>query len=322
MITTVQNVTKHSDLSQHIAISKVVELNFLSDAFNHMLQKFHGIITDASQVSVMTLNAAEKMSQISEQSNLQLHEQQQQVDSVSQSMDEMTHSVSQVTEIIEQAVTIAEDTHQSAEQGFSIVKQSIEKINQVSMAVQNASQATDKVANSVENISSIIDVIKGIAEQTNLLALNAAIEAARAGEQGRGFAVVADEVRALANKTQESTDKIQTMINDLQAASQLVMTEMAKGNERVEETIEQANEAGTSLGHITHSVDEMFAMNKKVAIASDQQLKLAENIRKTLDEIKLNSQKNSDNAEQAAGLGQTLENSSETLETIVGQFKL
>jgi methyl-accepting chemotaxis protein len=287
-----------------------------------MMEKFQGIIADAGNVSVSTTEAAVKMAGISEQGSIHLQEQQQQIDVVNQAMKEMTEAVGHVTENINQAVVVAKDTHESAEQGYTVVKQSIDKINLVSSAVESASQATGKVASSVENISSIIDVIKGIAEQTNLLALNAAIEAARAGEQGRGFAVVADEVRTLANQTQESTDKIQEMIDELQSASQAVITQMEQGNSRVEETIGQANKAEKSLEHISDAVNDLFSMNKKIAEASERQLNLAETIKSSLEEISNTSNKNNNNAEQAAVLGQSLEQSSEKLGNIVGQFKV
>ncbi len=322
MIATVQDIEKNSDLSKRIEASNVEELNHLANVFNSMLEKFQGIIADASHVSITTTETAEKMADISAQGSEYMHQQQNQILVVDQAIMEMLQAVEHVTDNINQAAAVAEDTRDSAQKGCNIVNVSISKINQVSRAVENASEATTKVASSVDNISSIVDVIKGIAEQTNLLALNAAIEAARAGEQGRGFAVVADEVRTLANQTQESTDKIQEMINQLQAASTAVISQMEVGNQQVKETIEQASEAGSSLEHITQAVNGLFSMNTTIAEESDRQLKLVETIKNTLESIKNITDKNNENAEEATSLGQNLENSSEKLEDIVGQFKV
>ncbi len=234
----------------------------------------------------------------------------------------MVEAVGHVTDNINQAADIAEDTSESAQKGCNVVNLSISKINQVSGAVTSASEATSKVARSVTDISSIVGVIKGIAEQSNLLALNAAIEAARAGVQGRGFAVVADEVRTLANQTQESTDQIQQMIEQLQSASHAVISQMEVGKQQVQETIEQAGEAGTALEHITEAVNGLFSMNKTIAEQSERQLQLVETIKNTLQSIKTITDKNNKNAEEAVDLGQNLEQSSEKLEHIVGQFKV
>ena len=322
MITVVQDIEQNSDLSKRVASSHVLELNHLAQAFNSMLEKFQNIIADAGHVSLSSTQAAEKMVEISRLGSQFMLQQKEQITIVDQAINQMVEAVGHVTDNINQAADIAEDTSESAQKGCNVVNLSISKINQVSGAVTSASEATSKVARSVTDISSIVGVIKGIAEQTNLLALNAAIEAARAGEQGRGFAVVADEVRTLANQTQESTDQIQQMIEQLQSASHAVISQMEVGKQQVQETIEQAGEAGEALQYITEAVNGLFSMNKTIAEQSERQLQLVETIKNTLQSIKTITDKNNKNANVAADLGQDLEQSSEKLEHIVGQFKV
>ena len=216
--------------------------------------------------------------------------------------------------------TVSADT--SAKNGREIVNQTVEGINLLSTDVSSAASIIADLAQQADSIGTVLDVIRGIAEQTNLLALNAAIEAARAGEQGRGFVVVADEVRTLASRTQESTEEIQKMIENLQSGSRQAVSVMDQSQSQSEKTVEMAATAGQSLDAIVSAMNEISRMNKQIVHAAGEQQRTADAVSQNVMTIQTVAEETSNSS---AAAKQSSDNASQqvaTLQSKMGQFKI
>jgi len=241
---------------------------------------------------------------------------------VATSINEMSSTVHEVAQNAETAAAGASEADSQTEKGKQIVSSTVSSIRTLASEVEKASQVIAQVEKDSEEIGSVLEVIRGIAEQTNLLALNAAIEAARAGEQGRGFAVVADEVRNLASRTQESTQEIQEMIERLQKGSREAVTAMVSGQEQAEQTVEQASQAESSLSEISSAVAQINEMNAHIAEASRQQGEVVEEINKNIVNITQVADDSANGADQLSTASQEMANLAVNLESQVSRFKV
>ncbi len=220
------------------------------------------------------------------------------------------------------AAEAAHSADDESNQGRGVVQETIDTIDSLASDIGQAVQVINQLEENSDNIGGVLDVIRGIAEQTNLLALNAAIEAARAGEQGRGFAVVADEVRTLAHRTQESTQEIQSMIESLQSGARNAVEVMNKSNERSQVCVTKAASAGESLTSITSSVKQINDMNLQIATAAEEQTSVAEEINRNVLQIRTLVEGTTSGARQTSAASMELTKLATALQALVGQFKI
>jgi methyl-accepting chemotaxis protein len=248
--------------------------------------------------------------------------QQRETDMVATAINEMTATVAEVARSAAHAAEAAHKADEESRDGHRIVASTITDIDKLATEIERTAEAINTLESDSENISSVLDVIRGIAEQTNLLALNAAIEAARAGEQGRGFAVVADEVRTLASRTQQSTQEIQSMIERLQKGTHDAVQAMAQNRSHAQETVQQAARAGTALKTITEAVTRISDMNSQIASAAEEQGAVAEEINRNIVKISQVAEESASGAQRITAASHDLSNLAKTLQQLTGRFTI
>ncbi|WP_425326922.1 methyl-accepting chemotaxis protein [Pseudomonas hunanensis] len=237
-------------------------------------------------------------------------------------MNQMTATVHEVARNAEQASEAALMADQQAREGDRVVGEAVAQIERLAGEVINSSEAMNQLKAESDKIGSVLDVIKSVAQQTNLLALNAAIEAARAGEAGRGFAVVADEVRSLAQRTQQSTEEIEELIAGLQSGTQRVASVMDNSRQLTDSSVELTRRAGSSLETITRTVSSIQAMNQQIATAAEEQKAVAEEINRSVMNVRDISDQTSAASEETASSSVELARLGTHLQGLVGRFKL
>ena len=243
-------------------------------------------------------------------------------DQVSTAINEMSATVQDVAQNAAGAADAARAADDSAREGLRVMEQTTASINSLSEGVDKVAKAMDKLEQDTSSVGAVLDVIKGIAEQTNLLALNAAIEAARAGEQGRGFAVVADEVRALAQRTQESTEEIQQIIETVQNGASAAALAMRDGQEQTQSTVELASQAGDSIRAITEAVSSIRDMNTQIATAAEQQSCAANEVSANVANMAGLAREAHSSAQLSTEIANSLDRTSENLSGLVTRFKV
>ncbi|PMZ87935.1 chemotaxis protein [Pseudomonas sp. FW215-T2] len=310
------------DLTRRLTITSQDELGELAGSFNRFVDKIHGLVR---QITEMTSQLTGLVNQVSDQANRSdqaMERQRHETDQVATAINEMSAAAQEVAKSAQNAAVAAQQTDEEGQAAKRVVAGSIEKIHALVDDIRSSGVSLDSLQKDVSSIVSVLGVIRSIAEQTNLLALNAAIEAARAGEAGRGFAVVADEVRALASRTQISTQEIQGMIDRLQAGTQSAVEAMRRSSEAGDGTSAQANEAGASLDTMAQLIATINSMNAQIASAAEEQTAVAEEINRSVHQIAVAVDSVADETQLGAQTSRSLADLGQRLGSLVGQFRI
>ncbi|WP_394246821.1 methyl-accepting chemotaxis protein [Vibrio profundi] len=330
IIKPIQNVEKamseiasgDGDLSQRMQVDGDDEIARLSAAFNQFVGKIHLTVEQVIIASNAVRAEMENIKSLTQSVAEFSSNQQQESEVVAAAVHEMQVTSETVSGNATDAASASNSANDEVESANNTLAQTVGSIEQLANDIENASGVVHELDTDVKNIASILDVIKGIAEQTNLLALNAAIEAARAGEQGRGFAVVADEVRALASKTQESTGEIESMIERLEAGAKQAVSVMNESKQSSETTIEKAETAASSLSEIRNSIGLMNEMNTQIATAASQQSNVSEDVNQNVQRIAESTMHMVEMASSAENACMALAVQCEALDELVSQFEV
>ncbi len=310
------------DLTQRIEHKSDDELGKPAKGFNTFAQKIHDTIAQVASSASEVASAATEIAAVSDEMANGLSQQSAQVHQISSAIEEMNVSIVEVARKSEDVVKHAEHDAQAAEEGGRIVFETVHEMQSIKQTVTETANSVEELGKRGEQIGQIIAVINDIADQTNLLALNAAIEAARAGEHGRGFAVVADEVRKLADRTTKATDEIAQSITAIQTETQSAVERMGKGTEQVAGGAERASEAGESLKNIVESSKAAVDMIRSIAAAADQQSTASGQVANSIESISSFTRQSSEGASQAAEASGQLSSKAEQLQLLVRQFKI
>jgi methyl-accepting chemotaxis protein len=310
------------DLTQRLPQKGNDEINQVAVAFNLFVSKIQKTLIKTSETTTKLNEATAVLSDLARQNSDNVNRQRAETQQVATAVTEMAATVKEIAQSADNAASAARDANSEAFEVKEAMRETSKAIDTMATEVTNAAQAINRLENDSESIGSVLNVIRGIADQTNLLALNAAIEAARAGEQGRGFAVVADEVRTLAKRTQESTAEINSIINNLQSGTREAVQVMSDGLEAAKLTVEKSEHAGEALNNIVHSVSTIMDMNTQIATASEQHTTVTEELNRSVVQISEVSDAAADGSNKTADKSRELSGLGEELTAMVTQFKL
>lgn len=310
------------DLTRRLPVTSDDELGQLAGSFNRFVEKVHGLVRQIAEMTGQLTNLVGEVAAQAQRSEEAMERQRHETDQVATAINEMSAAAHEVARSAQGAAEAAQQTDTEGQAAKKVVDGSIERIHALVGEIRDSGQSLDSLQQDVQSIVSVLDVIRSIAEQTNLLALNAAIEAARAGEAGRGFAVVADEVRALASRTQQSTQEIQGMIDRLQQGTQASVSAMRRSSDAGETTSEQANQAGASLDAIAQLIGTINAMNAQIASAAEEQTAVAEEINRSVHQIAVAVESVADETRHGAETSRSLASLGDRLGSLVRQFRI
>lgn len=312
----------NGNLTYRLPVTSQDELGELALSFNQFVEKIHGLVSQVAATTTELSSLVGAVSSQAQRSEQAMEGQRQETDQVATAINQMSAAAQEVASSAQHAAEAARETDLEGQSAKRVVDQSIESIHDLVGEVRSSSTSLENLRQDVQGIVGVLEVIRSIADQTNLLALNAAIEAARAGEAGRGFAVVADEVRALASRTQQSTGEIQSMINRLQSATSESVKAMQRASEMGENTREQATCAGVSLQAIATLIGTINSMNAQIASAAEEQTAVAEEINRSVHQIAVGVDGVAGEAAQGAQTSRELHQLGERLQRLVGQFQI
>ena len=323
MLTAMEQIANgDGDLSRTVEISGNDEIASIGKAFNAFIKDMQNSIKQIMETSKQVASLSSELTTTSSETNERLAQQLCEVEIVATAMNQMTASSEDISQTASNASQSAENADKHVSQGKLVVNSAVAAINNLATQVDQTSEAIKQLESNSDNIGSVLDVIRGIAEQTNLLALNAAIEAARAGEQGRGFAVVADEVRTLANRTQQSTEEIQQTIGRLQMGSQAAAKAMNLGREQTIISVEQTKKVGETLDAIANAVVSIHDLNTSVATATEEQCSVSNEINRNITNINDATKNNANSTSSVASTAEALSNASNQMNKLVAQYKV
>jgi len=319
---TINEIEQNSDLTLRTNIAGKDELSSVGHAVDSLMMKFHETLNTIMNAANSLNQSASELATSSSNTSENINKQRLETDMVVTAMNEMAITAQEVASNAASTASGAEESNQQAIEGQSVVSNTVNSISSLADQIDTAANSIDKVSTDSQEIGRVLDVISGIAEQTNLLALNAAIEAARAGEQGRGFAVVADEVRSLASRTESSTQEIKAMIDSLQDSSKQAVEIMSSSKEQAESSVQNAQSAGEALDQITTSISTINDMAAQIATAAEEQTSVNEEINRNITNISVISDDTATEAEGTSAASHVLSDLANELNHQVSQFKV
>lgn len=322
-LTDVLNKVRHeNDLTVQSSFEGTSELGQISQSLNKTLTSFSGVIKDISSSSMTLSSAAEQTAHTCEVNSQSLFEQQDGIGLIATAIEELSATVKEVAENTQNTANSAKDADEKAKSGLGTVQKSYKSIEALANEIDGLAKEINSLHESSNNITSVVDVIKSVAEQTNLLALNAAIEAARAGEQGRGFAVVADEVRTLAQRTQESTAEIENFILSLQSDANSAFSVIESSQKKASEAVDTSKDVEHMLEEITESVGDIFAMTDQIATAIEEQAVVTQDIAQNVVTVEEKSMNTTKGADEIATTAKEQSKLAASLQALSGTFKV